>query len=40
MEIIPKTQILEEEMKKGKNIIYNKDKNVIAIEDKDKLKLI
>ena len=40
LEIIPKTQILEEEMKKGKNIIYNKNKNVIEIEDKDKLKLI
>ena len=40
LEIIPKTQILEEEMKKGKTIIYNKDKNIIEIEDKDKLKLI
>ena len=40
LEIIPKTQILEEEIKKGKNFIYNKDKNVIEIEDKDKLKTV
>ena len=40
LEIIPKTQILEEEIKKGKNVIFNKDKNVIEIEDKDKLKTV
>ena len=36
LEIIPKTHILEEEIKKGKNIIYNEDKNIIEIEDKSK----
>ena len=34
LKIIPKTQILEEEIKKGNNITYNEDKNVIEIEDK------
>jgi len=33
LEIIPKSKILEEEIKKGKKIIYNKDENIIEIED-------
>ena len=33
LEIIPKSKFLEEEIKKGKKIIYNKDENIIEIED-------
>ena len=33
LETIGKTQILEEEIKKGKEIIYNESKNIIEVKN-------